>query len=140
MSFIYNRPHPGGTMYSRSLAILAAVSLIAAAAGTTRLAAQVGGPRWVKGAPFPEPEEELYAVTVNGKMYVIGGFGYMPVGNPPGLVYEYDPGPDKWGEKKNLPPRGPPHAQAVFNKKKYLLRRRPVGIFWTDPVTKRSGD
>jgi len=35
-----------------------------------------------------------------GKMYVIGGFGYMPFGNPPGLLYEYDPGPDKWTKKK----------------------------------------
>ena len=24
--------------------------------------------RWVKLAPFPEPEEELYGVAVNGKM------------------------------------------------------------------------
>ena len=41
--------------------------------------------RLPEAAPFPEPEEELYAVTVNNKMYVIGGFGYMPFGNPPGL-------------------------------------------------------
>src|SRR5258705_9376011 len=135
MSFIYNRPHPGGTMYSRSLAILAAVSLIAAAAGTTRLAAQVGGPRWVKGAPFPEPEEELYAVTVNGKMYVIGGFGYMPFGNPPGLVYEYDPGPDKWTKKKILPQRVHHQAQAVYNNKIYILGGCKMGIFGTDAVT-----
>ena len=29
--------------------------------------------------------------TLENKLYVIGGFGYMPFGNPPGLVYEYDP-------------------------------------------------
>src|SRR5258706_10863489 len=127
-------------MYSRSLAFIAAVSLIAAAAGTTRLAAQAGGPRWVKGAPFPEPEEELYAVTVNGKMYVIGGFGYIPFGNPPGLVYEYDPGPDKGGKKKNLPPPVPHQAQAGFNKKIYVLRRRRVGIFRTHAGTNLLGD
>src|SRR5258705_1704465 len=109
MSFIYNRAHAGGRMYSRSLAIIAAVSLIAVAAGTTRLAAQAGGPRWVKGAPFPEPEEELYAVTVNGKMYVIGGVGYVPLGNPPRPPYQDPPGPHKGAPKKNLPP--PVHHQ-----------------------------
>src|SRR5258705_4244435 len=134
MSFIYNRAHEGGRMYSRSLAIIAAVSLIAAAAGTTRLAAQAGGPRWVKAAPFPEPEEELYAVTVNGKMYVIGGFGYMPFGNPPGLVYEYDSGADKWTKKKILPLRVHRQAQAVANNKIYILGGCTKGIFGTDAV------
>jgi hypothetical protein len=32
-------------------------------------------PPWKKAAPFPEPDEELYCVAVNGKMYVIGGWG-----------------------------------------------------------------
>ena len=66
--------------FKRSLALVAAAAITAAALGTTRVRAQApsgGSLRWVKGAPFPEPEEELYAVTVNGKMYVIGGFGYM---------------------------------------------------------------
>jgi hypothetical protein len=47
-----------------------------------------------QAAPFPSLRGALRR-HVNGKMYVIGGFGYMPFGNPPGLVYEYDPGPDK---------------------------------------------
>ena len=42
--------------------------------------------RWTKAAAFPEPDEELYGVTANGKMYVIGGFGG---GKGRGLVYEY---------------------------------------------------
>src|SRR5207237_3914174 len=72
LSFSYNRARTGGSRMSRRLlAFIAAVSLIAAAVGTVRLAAQAPGLRWVKAAPFPEPEEELYAVTVNGKMYVI---------------------------------------------------------------------
>src|SRR5258705_4402656 len=103
MSFIYNRAHAGGRMYSRSLAIIAAVSLIAVAAGTTRLAAQAGGPRWVKGAPFPEPEEELYAVTVNGKMYVIGGVRFTPLRDPPGPAFKERPGPPQWARRQKTP-------------------------------------
>jgi len=126
------------SMLNRSLALIAAVSIAAAAVGTARVLAQTpsgGSPRWVKAAPFPEPEEELYAVTVNGKMYVIGGFGYMPFGNPPGLVYEYDPGPDKWTKKKVLPQRVHHQAQAVYNNKIYVLGGCRMGIFGTDAVT-----
>ncbi|MET0215361.1 MAG: hypothetical protein ABW292_20295, partial [Vicinamibacterales bacterium] len=36
------------------------------------LQAQDPGLRWGKGAPFPEPEEELYGVALNNRMYVIG--------------------------------------------------------------------
>ena len=51
---------------------------------------------WTKAAPFPEPDEELYGVTANGKMYVIGGFAG---GRAAGMAYEYDPGTDKWTKK-----------------------------------------
>jgi N-acetylneuraminic acid mutarotase len=126
------------SMLKRFLALTAAVSITAAASGTARVLAQApsaGSLRWVKASPFPEPEEELYAVTVNGKMYVIGGFGYMPFGNPPGLVYEYDPGPDKWTKKKILPQRVHHQAQAVYNNKIYVLGGCKQGIFGTDAVT-----
>jgi N-acetylneuraminic acid mutarotase len=68
--------------------------------------------RWSKAAPFPAPEEELYGITANGKMYVIGGFGLAPnFGKPPGMVYEYDPATDKWTKKKSIPV--PVHHQAM---------------------------
>ena len=77
--------------------------------------------RWLKGASFPEPEEELYGITVNGKMYVLGGFGMNPFGKPPGLVFEYDPTTDKWTKKKNMP--FPVHHQAMaeYNGKIYMF-------------------
>ena len=40
---------------------------------TTALAQMPTSP-WKKGAPFPEPDEELYGVAVNGKLYVFGGW------------------------------------------------------------------
>src|SRR6185503_9928004 len=51
---------------------------------------------WTKAAPFPEPDEELYGVTANGKLYVIGGFAG---GRAAGMAYEYDTATDKWTKK-----------------------------------------
>jgi N-acetylneuraminic acid mutarotase len=122
----WNRKH--------SYVLTAMLMLVAASLWAPHLVAQAGL-RWVKAAPFPEPEEELYASTANGKMYVIGGFGYMPFGNPPGLVYEYDPAGDKWTKKKILPVRVHHQAQAVFNNKIYVFGGCTRGIFGTDAVT-----
>ena len=104
----------------RSLVMIAAAAFVAAFIGVVH-AQGPGGLRWVKAAPFPEPEEELYGAVANGKLYVIGGFGYMPFGNPPGLVYEYDPGPDKWTKKKGIPVRVHHQAQTVVNNKIYVF-------------------
>src|SRR5262245_9196874 len=101
------------------LAMLAAACVIAIVIGDSVKAQNppARGMRWSKAAPFPEPEEELYGTVLNGKFYVIGGFGFTPPGVqppppgvskgpcfscPPALVYEYDPGPDKWTKKKNI--------------------------------------
>src|SRR4249920_1765631 len=95
----------------RLCAVLAAVCVIAIAVGDKVLAQNppARGMRWSKAAPFPEPEEELYASVVSGKLYVVGGFGFTPpgvtpapapqnagpcFGCPPALVYEYDPAGD----------------------------------------------
>jgi hypothetical protein len=52
-------------------AAFAAATAIAALATQPVLRAQDPTLRWVKAAPFPVPEEELYGVSVNNKMYVI---------------------------------------------------------------------
>jgi N-acetylneuraminic acid mutarotase len=76
--------------------------------------------RWVKAAPFPVPEEELYGVAVNNKMYVIGGYGATGQAAP-AMVWEYDPGPDKWTRKKNLPVAVHHQAQTAMNGKIYFF-------------------
>jgi N-acetylneuraminic acid mutarotase len=145
---------------TRMLAAAATTSLVAIVMGAT-VAAQnppSRGMRWAKAAPFPEPEEELYGTVINGKFYVVGGFGFNPLagtpaanapaagrggagaapaanagrggapanagpcgGCPPGLVYEYDPGPDKWTKKKDIPVHVHHQAQATYNGKLYIL-------------------
>ena len=66
-------------------AVIAAI--IALTAGITmKVRAQgPGAPpaRWSKAATFPEPEEELYGVAANGRMYVYGGYGS---GHPVGML------------------------------------------------------
>jgi len=62
--------------------------------------AQMPTSPWKKGAPFPEPDEELYGVTTNGKLYVMGGWEN---GKGRGANYEYDPATDKWTKKQPMP-------------------------------------
>ena len=73
---------------------------------------------WKKGAPFPYPDEELYGVALNGKMYVIGGWDE---GKAAGLNYEYDPATDKWTEKKGMPRLAHHAALAAANGKIYVI-------------------
>src|SRR5689334_5308990 len=63
---------------------------------TSAAVAQMPKSPWKKAAPFPEPDEELYGVACNGKVYVIGGW---KDGNARGANYEYDPATDKWTKK-----------------------------------------
>src|ERR1700720_1769070 len=73
---------------------------------------------WKKAAPFPYPDEELYGVALNGKMYVIGGWDE---GKAAGLNYEYDPATDKWTEKKGMPRLAHHAALAAANGKVYVI-------------------
>jgi N-acetylneuraminic acid mutarotase len=53
----------------------AIVAVVASLMVATSALAQMPTSPWKKGAPFPEPDEELYGVASNGKLYVFGGWG-----------------------------------------------------------------
>ncbi len=91
------------SLLRRTLAVLAMGCVVLLLATTAFSQA-----RWTKLAPFPEPDEELYGITANGKLYVIGGFGS---GKARGIVYEYDPAADRWTKKK--PMARPVHHQSM---------------------------
>ena len=97
----------------RILTVLSVILLLTANALTQS--------RWSKLAPFPsvDADEEYYGASVNGKLYVMGGFGAG--GNPRGAVYEYDPAANAWTKKKQMP--RPVHHQAMvpFNGKIYVF-------------------
>jgi len=103
-------------VFQRATALLAVVmaSLVLA---TTALAQMPTSP-WKKGAPFPEPDEELYGVAANGKLYVIGGWGD---GKARGVNYEYDPATDKWTKKQPMPRPAHHAALAAVNGRIYAF-------------------
>jgi Common central domain of tyrosinase/Kelch motif len=97
--------------------------------------AQMPASPWKKGAPFPEPDEELYGVAANGKLYVIGGWNDGKAG---GVTYEYDPGTDKWTKKQPMPRPAHHAALAAANGKIYVMggfvapseTALPLGAAW----------
>jgi N-acetylneuraminic acid mutarotase len=103
------RKHPVKAIWTA----IAANLLLAAA-----LLAQMPTSPWKKGAPFPEPDEELYGVACNGKMYVIGGWGD---GKARGANYEYDAATDKWTKKKSMPRPAHHAALASYKGKVYVI-------------------
>ena len=116
----------------------AMVALMASAVFATTLLAQMPTSPWKKGAPFPEPDEELYSVPANGKMYVIGGWGD---GKARGVNYEYDPATDMWRKKSPMPHPAHHAALAAVNGKIYAFggfvapanNAIPLGAAW-EPI------
>jgi hypothetical protein len=84
------------SMFTLRQCVTAMLAIIACLVFATAALAQMPTSPWKKAAPFPEPDEELYGVAANGKLYVIGGWGE---GKARGAHYEYDPATDKWTKK-----------------------------------------
>ena len=113
-------------------------ALIASLVFSMAAMAQMPTSPWKKGAPFPEPDEELYGVALNGKMYVIGGWDDGKAG---GINYEYNPTTDKWTKKQPMPRPAHHAALAAANGKIYVMggfvvpkdTAIPVGAAW-EPV------
>ena len=100
----------------RATALVAGI--VASLVFVTTALAQMPTSPWKKGAPFPEPDEELYGVTANGKLYVFGGWDG---GKARGIVYEYNPANDKWTKKASMPRPTHHAALAAANGKIYVM-------------------
>jgi len=96
----------------------ALVVIVSLVFGTSGLLAQMPTSPWKKAAPFPEADEELYGVPVNGKLYVIGGWGD---GKARGANYEYDPATDRWTKKQPMPRPAHHAALAAVNGRIYVF-------------------
>src|SRR5581483_10740029 len=89
---------------------------------------QSGGPQgsWTTKSPLPAARNEVIAVTVNDKIYVIGG-AFPRVKYDVPANEEYDPATDTWRSRAPMP-RGLNHVGAtVLNGKIYT-----VGGFTSD--------
>lgn len=78
-----------------------------------------------KLAPLPNPAEEYWSATANGKFYLFGGTA-VNEGVPgramlPGRVLEYDPAMDKWTAKKQMPLPADHMNVAEYRGKIYLF-------------------
>src|SRR4249920_597496 len=104
------------TVVHRATAAVAA-TIVSLVFVTTALAQMPASP-WKKGAPFPVPDEELYGVAANGKLYVIGGWDDGKAG---GVNYEYNPATDKWTKKQPMPRAAHHAALAAANGKIYVM-------------------
>ena len=103
-------------------------------------------PRWRRCQHRPgrrahhsrRPDEELYGVATNGKLYVFGGWDG---GKARGVAYEYDPATDKWTKKTSMPRPAHHAALAAANGKIYVMggfvppkdTAIPVGGAW-EPI------
>src|SRR6476620_10286096 len=113
----------------------ALVALMASVVFATTLLAQMPTSPYKKGAPFPEPDEELYGVAANGKLYVMGGWDDGKAG---GGNYEYVPATDKWTKKQPMPRAAHHAALAAANGKIYVMggfvppkdTALPLGAAW----------
>ena len=118
--------------------LTAMLVVIASMVFATTALAQMPTSPWKKAAPFPEPDEELYGVALNGKMYVIGGWDDGKAG---GVNYEYNPTTDKWTKKQPMPRPAHHAALAAANGKIYVMggfvvpkdTAIPVGGAW-EPI------
>lgn len=73
---------------------------------------------WVALAPLPEPAAQLGAASVNGKLYLFGGFA---AGRARGLTFEYDAATNAWAKKKAMPLALHRFAIAAYGDKIYLF-------------------
>ncbi len=97
-------------------ALVAAPLFLASPAG-----AQAPDGHWVNLAPYPQPTQEVGGAVVNGKLYILGGYGANAPGGLAGWLNEYDPATDKWTKKTDIPM--PVHHQAMtgYNGKMYVF-------------------
>jgi N-acetylneuraminic acid mutarotase len=73
---------------------------------------------WSTVAPLPIPRVNHGLVTLNGKIYVIGGNNSTGVLDS---IYEYDPLTDNWAAKEPMPQGYMQFSTAVINDKIYII-------------------
>ena len=84
-------------------------------------AAQAPDGHWSFKAPYPQPTQEVGGAVVNGRLYILGGYGANAPGGLAGWLNEYNPATNTWTKKADIPM--PVHHQAMtgFGDKMYVF-------------------
>lgn len=121
-------------LLKRSAVLLLAVVVMAGCLGkTTDSTAPVdilSPGKWVALAPMPTARQEVAVAVLNGRVFVVGGFG--DGGGPVATVEVYDPATDRWETKAPLP--APTHhaAAAAVDGRLFLVGGYSGGrVSWT---------
>ena len=61
--------------------------------------------RWARHAPLPRELSHVGFASLNGKLYVFGGFTNVVHIDPQSVSYEYDPRRDRWTRLPDMPAR-----------------------------------
>ena len=132
-------------------AVLAVLAFSLGIAAAPAASAQPAPGTWSKAAPMTGPRSELQAVTVGGKIYVVGGNVLRMTGGKlepvpdTGINQVYDPATDSWKTLAPVP-RGANHTGiAALDGKVYIgggftgrgHTKSADGFFAYDPATDR---
>jgi N-acetylneuraminic acid mutarotase len=87
---------------------------------------------WTKGAPFPDPSQEIGGTAVDKRIVILGGLIDGQI--PKAMVWQYDSVTDKWTKMKDMPRAGHHLATAAYKGKLYVFgggaQLRPGGDTW----------
>jgi N-acetylneuraminic acid mutarotase len=139
-------PRSHGTWSLSALALAAGLltAAIAAYAQPSPSPALAKG-TWTKLAPMLHPQNESAVAALDGRIYVMGGFG--PGSDQPiDRVQVYDVAKNQWSEGTPLPDRIHHHGAVVIGGKIYMVsgfhepfpKREPIDLTWVfDPAANR---
>lgn len=123
----------------RSKTIVALLFFLVSFLWALRLSGQVA---WERRAPVPQPRTEVAAASLDGQIYLIGGFSKEGLTS---RVERYDSGTDRWTERAAMPAALHHAGAAALNGKIYVVGGfegakswKPTRGLWEyDPTTDR---
>jgi len=120
----------GGPRVVLALAVLLLARCLGKTTDSTAPVDIMSPGKWVPLAPMPTARQEVAVAEVNGRVFVIGGFGAGSEAVP--TVEVYDPATDRWDTRAPLP--APTHhaAAAVIDGRLFVVGGYSGGrVSWT---------
>jgi N-acetylneuraminic acid mutarotase len=120
----------GGPRVVLALAVLLLASCLGKTTDSTAPVDIMSPGKWVPLAPMPTARQEVAVAEVNGRVFVIGGFGAGSEAVP--TVEVYDPATDRWDTRAPLPAPTYHAAAAVIDGRLFVVGGYSGGrVSWT---------